>query len=112
MLPLGTYSFRVEGDWPLVGSVTLPVCAITRSQLAALLVTHEHPVRFPFEMDAPLPSGIHDHLLDRAGERPGILAWIVPRDRLATVAPNVQPLASNRERSPLDPDLTLADHII
>ena len=61
----------------------LPVCAITKSQLAALLVTHEHPLRFPFVMDAHIPADIYDHSLDRAGEWPGILAWIVPGDRLA-----------------------------
>src|SRR5437588_11498640 len=108
MLPLGTYSFRVEGDWPLAGSVTLPVCAITRSQLAALLVTHEHPVRFPFEMDAPLPADIHDHPLDRARECPWILVWIGLLDRLATISHNVQPLPSNRQPDGLATDLALA----
>src|SRR5437660_12789417 len=103
MLPLGTYSFRVEGDWPLAGSITLPMCAITRSQLAALLVTHEHPVRFPFVMDAHLTADIHDHPLDRAGERRGLLARIVPRDWLAPVPPNVQPLSSHPALSRLRP---------
>src|SRR6266700_2934441 len=94
------------------GAITLPVYAITRDQLAALLLTHEHRVRFPFVMDAHLPADIHDHLLDRTGERPGILARIVPRDRLATIPPNVQPLASNRELARLGPNLALADLLL
>src|SRR5947209_5900115 len=90
----------------------LPVCAITRSQLAALLVTYEQPVRFPFVMEAHIPADIHDYSLDRAGEWPGILAWIVRADRLATVAPNVQPLASNREPARLGPDLAFTNLLV
>src|SRR6266480_144017 len=90
-------------------SQLLPVCTSTKSQLTAMLLPNEHPMRFPFVIDVQLTTDIHDHLLDRAGERPGILAWIVRRDRLATVAPNVEPLAGNRELARLGPDLALAD---
>jgi len=45
-----------------------------KSQLAAMLLTHEHRVRFDFEMDVHLPIDIHGHQLDRAGERPELQA--------------------------------------
>ena len=63
----------------LCRSITLSVCAITKGQTTALLLTHEHRVRFDFEMDVHLPTDIHGHPLDRAGERPELLARIVPR---------------------------------
>ncbi len=69
-------------------------------------------MRFPFVMEAHIPADIHDHSLDRAGEWPGILAWIVPGDRLATVLSNVQPLASNREPTRLGPDLALTNLLV
>ncbi len=73
----------------LCGAITLPVCFITRGQLAATLLTHEHRVCFDFVINVQFTTDIHDHLLDRAGERPGILARIVRRDWLATVSPHV-----------------------
>ncbi len=73
----------------LCGVITLPVCLITREQLAATLLTHEHHLRFDFEIDAALLTDIHDHPLDCTGERPGILARIITCDRFATIAPNV-----------------------
>jgi hypothetical protein len=71
------------------GAITLPECASTRGQLAAMLLTHEHRVRFDFVINIQLTADIDDHLLDRTGERPGILARVVPRDRLTTIAPHV-----------------------
>ena len=50
----------------------------SKGQITALLLTHEHRVRFDFEMDVHLPTAVHGHPLDRAGERPGLLARIVP----------------------------------
>ena len=73
----------------LCGAITLPVCFITRDQLVATLLAHEHHLCFDFEIDAPLLTDIHDHPLDCTGERPGILARIITCDRLATIAPNV-----------------------
>src|SRR5436190_20235646 len=67
---------------------------------------------FPFMMDTHLPADIDDHLLDHAGKWPGILARIVPRDGLATIPPNVQTFACNRELAWLGPDLTLADLLV
>src|SRR6266704_4196231 len=90
-------------------SQLLPVCTSTKSQLTAMLLPNEHPMRFPFVIDVQLTTDIHDHLLDRAGERPRILARIVRRDWLATIASHVQPLACNRELARLGPDLALAD---
>ena len=57
--------------------------------LAVMLFAYDHQVCFDFEIEAPLLTHIHHHSLDRARERPGSIAWIVTRDRLATVAPNV-----------------------
>ena len=62
-----------------------------------ILLAHEHRVRFYFVVDLQLTRDIHDHPLDRAGERPGILTRKVTCDWFATVSPHVQPLASNRE---------------
>ena len=90
----------------------LPVYAITSGQLIATLLTHEHCVRFDFVINFQLTTDVHNHLLDRTGEWPGILARIVRRDRLATIAPNVQPLASNRELARLGPDLALTDLLV
>jgi hypothetical protein len=62
----------------LTESVILPMRTSMKSQLAALLFTHAHRVRFDFEMDVHLPIDIHGHQLDRAGERPELQARIVP----------------------------------
>src|SRR5437763_14976553 len=93
-------------------SQLLPVCAVTKSQLAVLLLTHEHRVRFPLVMDAHLPTDIHDDPLDRAGECPGSRKRPVARDRLATAPPTGQPLASNRELARLGPPLHLAHLLV
>src|SRR6266568_5817726 len=93
-------------------AITLPVLASTKSQIATMLLTHEHRVRFDFVINVHLPTDVHDHLLDCAGEWPGILAWIVLRDWLATIATNVQPLACNRELARLGPNLALADLLV
>jgi hypothetical protein len=39
-----------QGDGPL-RSHHLPMCMSTKSQLTALLFTHEHPMRFDFVVD-------------------------------------------------------------
>ena len=62
---------------------------------AEILLAHDHQVRFDFEIDASLLADIYHHPLDRASERPGPIAWIIPCDRFATVAPNVEPLTCN-----------------
>jgi len=77
-----------QGDGPC-GAITLPVCFITRDQLAAILLTHKHCLRFDFVINIQITTDIHDHSLDCTGERPGILARIVPCDRLATITPHI-----------------------
>ena len=77
-----------------------------------MLFAHEHRLRFPFVMDTHLPTDIHDHPLDRAGERPGPRKRPVARDRLATAPPNGQPLASKRELARLGPDFALTDLLV
>ena len=64
-------------------AITLPVCFITSGPIAARLFAYDHQVCFDFEIDTPLLTDIHHHPIDRAGERPGPIAWIVRRDRLA-----------------------------
>jgi hypothetical protein len=71
------------------GATTLPVCFVTRDQLATTLFTHEHRVCFDFVIDVQFPTDIHYHLLDCTGKRPGIPARIVRRDWLSTIAPHV-----------------------
>src|SRR5690349_22734481 len=77
-----------------------------------MLVTHEHPMRLPFVMDAHFPADIYNHLFNGAGKWPGILTRIVSRDRLTTIPSHVQPLASNRELARLRPDLAFADLLV